>query len=318
MTVEPAAIERYLSAWGSQATFHTDRDAWAQSRRLGLGASAIASILPSVKSYGSPWSVWIGLHHPHLLPAHSEATLADFARGHALEAAALTLAERHIGATIIATDPSQVVHPIHDWARCSPDGVYLAADGAPAGLVEAKTTRHRADSEGWPEVVGSISLDLPRADWIVQVAWQMIVTGARSAYLVILGPTIDRLTVVRVELDEDELTRLLHYVAGWWAAYGSGLDCPPSDGSDACRRYWLTHPRGPGMIEAEGDDAALLAAYITARAEAADLTARSEAAKVAIIARLGSAGAQGMFHPEIGSAKLDKRGALRLTTPKED
>lgn len=159
-------------------------------RRL-ITASKVSAIL-GVSPWQSPRSVW---HEMRDETPRDEASDVQ-KRGHYLEPAILAWwCDRH-GPSRYHAQPEYL---LGDWAAATPDAL-AEVDGADV-LVEAKSTAYDDD---W----GDPGTDVIPAYYLVQVYWQMHVSGIHRCYVPTIGPRL----------------RFAEYVVDYDAAIGADLE----------------------------------------------------------------------------------------------
>lgn len=197
----------------------SDRDDWHEWRRQGIGASDVPAIL-GLSRYASPFSVWAektGL----IQPDRTDSDYADFGRW--AERMVAPWFEERTGLHI-AGEQMWLSHEAKTWMRCTVDGlVFETPEGCllddALGPHEIKT---RNPSRRYDELPPDID---------AQVAWQMLVTEKRNAWVSVLHGR--RLEIYPVELDEADAAFILARVTAFWHDHVLGGVAPDLDGHDA-------------------------------------------------------------------------------------
>ncbi len=185
-------------------TFEPHSAEWWAVRQGRIGGSDIA-----VACGWSPWKERAELLKEkasrELHPLSTPSTPAQ-ERGNMLEAAGLAwLAHRKGLDYYPAASAATWVHPEHDWAMFTPDGVTTGDE-----LVEIKTTTDRHTNKGW----GRAGTDKVPLYYAAQVQWGLGVIGLPSAWLAVIhGATNGRpdldMAVYRIAFNPAVFERLL-------------------------------------------------------------------------------------------------------------
>jgi len=131
-----------------------EEQAFQDVRSQGIGSSEIAAVL-GVDPYVTPYQLWL-----KKTGRADEFTGNKFTEaGHRLEAAVADYFADRTGAGIVPgyEDDVHFIHPVHSWARVTPDRFYtrpVETEGLFAnttGLLECKTTQRNLDPEYLPE-----------------------------------------------------------------------------------------------------------------------------------------------------------------------
>jgi putative phage-type endonuclease len=196
-------------------------------RRTGIGASEVAKVVGLVPGAIEVWAEKVGQAEPFEGNSLTEfGSRIERVIGEAWQ-------ERHAGVRIYS--PGTLRHPTRPWALATPDRVV-----APPGL-------GRPARESWQQLLeikvaffsggdyGEAGTDEVPERHLVQVAWQLAVTGLERATLVAL---------VNGDYREFPLTRdpelegmLLEQVGAWWQAHVVAGVPPPPDSSAAYADY---------------------------------------------------------------------------------
>ncbi len=199
----------------------TDRAAWLEWRRQGLGASDVAGVL-GISPWSSPWSVWadkVGLLPPK---AQSEPMEA----GHWLERAIAPWFADRTGLHVYGVQTC-VSHPEHPWQRCTLDGFvtesYIGSEARlydPLGLLEIKAPW------SWREWVDGIP-----PHYQAQAQWQLHVTGHEHLWFAVLHGR--RLATYELERDQADIDLIVERASAFWHEHVLTGVAPEVDGSDA-------------------------------------------------------------------------------------
>lgn len=231
-------------------------------RRTGVGASEVAAVI-GVHPTKSAIDVWMAKQPD--APESDGGSLAEF--GHRVERIlGEAWVDRHGAEGLRIYTPGTLRHPTHDWALASPDRVVATPGlGRPA----------RADWKSLLEMKAAFFSDREYGDGadevperhLVQVAWQLAVTGLEEGTLVALVRGDYREYPITRDRELEEL--LLDQVGRFWREHVLAGVPPAVDGSDGWAGYLRRrYPR----------DAAPL---LPATPEALDLAAKLKEAKAA-------------------------------------
>lgn len=204
-------------------------EAWLAARSDGISSSYMP-VIAGESPYQSPTELWATMTGlvPATEPDPGTRRLMDI--GKRMEPVLLDLYEVETGRRARRV-PRMLAHPTYPWARAS-----LDAEAPVKRIVEAKWTHARRWSSGDP---------VP-ADVLIQVQWQMFVTGRDVADVVALvGP---ELRVVEVGRDEKMIDDLLFLATDFWG-HVQDRTAPDVDGSESTRRTLARiHPVDDGSL----------------------------------------------------------------------
>lgn len=253
-----------------------DRGVWLERRRAGIGASDIAAIC-GLSKYAGPWDVWSS----KVDPVDDDGGNDAMSWGLELEESICTWWARKYGHTLAPGGLYQ--HPEHEWMLATPDRFTLTSAGGLLHVVDAKNTNWRMRDE-WEDE------DSAPAEFIVQLQWQMAVTGLGGGWLV--GAVGGQPPVGRwVPRDDELIDDLIRRGAELWELVCTGTP-PPVDGSDIAAR-WLAEaymPSDPTKQVALDDDVTdLIAAWVHADEDEAAAKKAKQAAQNAMQELLGHA-----------------------------
>lgn len=190
-----------------------DRPAWLEARRAGLGSSDAPSIV-GLDRFRSPFAVWADKVY-----GASEEENPAMIWGNRLEAA---VAEHYADENAVVLLKPSVMWRSRECpvAFANPDRLILAGERPPP-ILEIKTSRL---SDEWAG-------DLPPDRVLVQVQWQLGVTGAPRATVAVLLHGREYRTF-EVERDAAAIAFLWQAAADFWARVESGTP-PPVDGTES-------------------------------------------------------------------------------------
>jgi len=306
---------------------HGSREAWltwrGEAHRIG-GTDACAILRQS--PWAGPWDVW-ARHRGEATSAGPDAAVAE--RGHELEPVGLARYARRTGADI-ALDLITVTHPEEPWAFASPDALIIV-DGVVVGISEVKTVSRSDLGYLWvedePEPSWVRQLDglvvpawhsreaerLP-SSWLTQIQWYLECIGVEWCDLVIVGPHVDDVQVLRVMRDREFGAAMLRSVRAWRARHLLGVEVPPLDGSDVCSRWargvWLETER-PRRVVVDGEiaaDVVTLGAAKEAARRADEVVAEVRPRLLAAAADLGASRLRAGGYEVV----INKRGAVSV------
>lgn len=245
-------------------------DEWRQL----ITASKVAAIL-GVSPWESPRSLWLRMHGDIPWDDGNAATR----RGQYLEDGILAWWRDQHGVAH-SNCAEQPTYTLGDWAAATPDMATFLDPDEPNVLVEAKSTA-RMDEWGDP------GTDVIPPYYLVQVQWQMHVSGVHRCYVPVLGPGL-RFAEYLVKYDAKSGPLLEARCRTFYDSLTA--DEPPElDGSVATYEAIKTlHPDIDPDTTVETDIATGVE-YITACTEAKAAETRARAAKTAALDAMGRA-----------------------------
>ncbi|MDA8263324.1 MAG: YqaJ viral recombinase family protein [Actinomycetota bacterium] len=210
------------------STVGLSRDEWLAIRRTGIGSSDIAGVL-GLSPWASPYTVWADKRG--LVPPVEQTEAMEV--GTELEEPIARLFQRRHGRPVRRVR-AILRHPDYPFALANLDRV---TDGG-RSVVEIKATGQRWD--GVPD------------HYMVQVQWQLGVTGLRRGYLVPLMGT--RLAPVTIERDDDLIHDMLTAATEFWRMVEGGIEPGPTASEGDARIMALLHPGDPNLPPLELQD----------------------------------------------------------------
>lgn len=206
---------------------------WLEARSKCITATDIAAIL-GLHPYKSPADVWmdktgqgrtVEVNQSMRCGSHLEPAIADW------------WSQEH-GRPV--TRAAFVLHPEEPIFGASPD--FLVGDDA---VLETKWCGPNA-AKGF----GDGADDVP-AHYLLQVQWQLFVTGRRRGYLCVLGPWSGGFRDYEIEADADLHRRMAYHARKFWHEYILAELPPPLTGSYGDKRLIEElHPVDDGSIVA--------------------------------------------------------------------
>ena len=248
-------------------------------RSEGIGASEVGAVVGIVPGAVDVWLRKTGQAEPFV-----GNSLTEF--GHRIERVmGEAWMERHGAEGVRIYTPGTLRHPLHSWAMASPDRVVARpGQGRPAradwlSLLEIKTVFWSGGD------YGDEGTDQVPEKHLLQVAWQLAVTGLKSATLVALVSGDYREYPIARDLELEEM--LLEQAGAWWQRHVVGGEPPPPDGSEAFAGYLRRRypadmlpplPATPELAELVGKVRDVKARLKAVESEEATLTAALKAA----------------------------------------
>lgn len=214
----------------------TDRAAWLEARRSGLGASEIAQVLGEAPG---AWGGALALYAEKI--GRYARDLSDVEAvfwGSKLEAPILEAYQERTGRQTCKAGILMRSRE-HPWALCTLDGY---------------TWQPSNDEESWPIEIKNVSsfkagdwVDGPPPHYYLQVQQQMLVTGARKGTIAaLLGG--QRLVWADVPRDETTIRKIVLHGSRFWERILK-RDVPAPDGSEGARAALAAlYPQGSGVI----------------------------------------------------------------------
>ena len=228
----------------------TDRDDWLEKRRAGIGGSDVAGIL-RLSPWSSPFDVWAS----KTMPLGEDRDNKVQRRGRLLERAVGDYMAEELERTL--TPGTLIVHPVHEWAKGTPDfwmdDLDIAREGA-----EAKTARDL--SEWGPSGSGRMPTHVK-----LQALWYLLVSGVDRWHVGVYGNIADDWRIYTIERagNEDVLDALLNRIGEWWERHIVQGVVPEIDTSRAAAQYLRrqhAHHNGR-MRHAEASDLNLIVGW---------------------------------------------------------
>ena len=192
---------------------YTNRTDWLEKRRQGIGASDIAAVM-GLSPWSTPLQVWVSKTVDDVPEVEQS---EDMKWGLRMESAILDEFEQRHGQP--ATDRGTLWRNTdRPWMLATPDGMtYTNTDDGWLAVVDAKKT----DSWSWDD-------GIPQ-QYLIQVQWQMAVTGAPQAYLVALHRG-RRLEIYPITADPELQQELIEAGEHFWTYVES--ETPPAAVAD--------------------------------------------------------------------------------------
>ena len=267
--------------------------AWLEERRSYIGATDAGAIL-GVNPYRTPHDVW--LDKKGLI--EDESSIAMRA-GTYMEAFIAAEYQRHTGVKILRSQTYR--HKDHAWAGCNPDRE-VKINGVP-GLLECKRVGFWASKN-----FGQDGSDQIPEHYMIQILWQLIVTGRKFVQLAALVDDRE-LRIFTYSLDPDlsatahifpkELARDVFKVCGqFWHHNIMGDNEPPMTGQDSDTE-WLKGQRATYENGALTNTDEITDAYCKRLERAIARRSRAELVETALKNRIKK------FMVERGASKLE-------------
>lgn len=210
------------------STVGLSRDEWLAIRRTGIGSSDIAGVL-GLSPWASPYTVWADKRG--LVPPVEQTEAMEV--GTELEEPIARLFQRRHGRPVRRVR-AILRHPLYSFALANVDRV---TDGGDA-VVEIKATSRR-----WERVPDH---------YMVQVQWQLGVTGLEYGYFVPLMGT--RLDSVLIRRDDELIEDMLEAASRFWQQVHDGIEPGPTASEADARIMALLHPGDPALPPVELTD----------------------------------------------------------------
>lgn len=229
------------------------------ARRLGICASDVAAlVLPNGDAYGCPNDVFDSKTEPdkeEVLPLDDPRVV-----GQVYEKTAIEYACQMYG-LCVSPKPPTLVHPEHDWARATPDGIVWDRDDndlagfigiAPGEFMRRGTEVAVLDAKWITNAVSAREFGEPGTDQVplsygLQSLWQQHVCGLALGCVV--ASMFGRAPQVYwVERDDEVIGDLVVVARAFWFDHVLKGVAPPPDGSNAAeRRLRRRFPRSVDM-----------------------------------------------------------------------
>ncbi|MBF6332308.1 YqaJ viral recombinase family protein [Nocardia transvalensis] len=218
---------------------HPDGDDAANTGALAVGsprwrrtatASKVAAML-GVSPWNSPKAQWLKMRYPEKFPQTSNPVQK---RGHYFESGFLRMwfdrnrQFRRIADTAVTYTRNDLGFP----AAATPDSEGMIADTGQRFGIDVKTVGYWSDPEGlkW----GDPGTDAVPDDVLVQVTWQMLVSGLRRTAVIKGGPCLDDVTAYWVDYDDAFATDMVTRVAAFMQSLDDDVE---PDNDDRAETY---------------------------------------------------------------------------------
>ncbi len=248
----------------------TERTAWLEARRNGIGSSDAPAILGLSK-----WKTALDVYLAKVSPVEGDAPMSGPQEwGHRMEPAISAAIMDHHGWKLDKVPT--LAHHVYPFLIASPDRVNQDGD-----IIEIKTSMR---SEGWGEPETS---DIPQAYWL-QVQHQLEVAQRETAWVFVLiaGSDFRR---YRIPRDADYLPTVINPLADFWQRVEEHRPPEPDWGHESTLNAInrLYEPK-PGTFKVlEGDAQNLADEYQLCGKAKTDAEARQKELKARLIAELG-------------------------------
>ena len=287
-----------------------NREQWLEWRKEGIGASDVAPIVLGDVFGRGPLDVY--LEKRGLVPPQIES--ADMRRGNKLETlAAQRLAERpEFEHLVYPTDDEQRFSSLfmrscgtNEWARCSLDAYLREGEADFDGNVpvEIKCPRMsgylKAKEEG------------PETHQLLQVQWQLMITGAEHGFLVVFHSDPWDLLVFPVQRDNETIAAMTEACKLFWFDHVvPGI--PPEPASAPA---WVPPPKAKPVERTDDAWVNAVCHYLELEATYKRAETDRDAAKAAIIELLAAdgidaaqaAGAKVTYYEQAGRTNIDRK-----------
>jgi putative phage-type endonuclease len=245
----------------------TDEE-WSDFRRKGIGGSDVAAIM-GLSPWKTPLQVWLqktgrdGGDEPDNEAMYWGRVLeADVARRFAEEHPELKV--RNVNATLVRTDAP--------WMHANLDRMVVMPDGSPAVLEIKTASAYKADE--WEDGIPPY--------YITQIAWYLLVTGWRSAFVAVLigGNRYREYQLLR---DEDDVKAVRDAATSFWDNFVVPGVMPQAVGADSGALAEM-FPGGKDLVDAPDNARAdeLVEAYRRAACDETDARGRKADAAAAL------------------------------------
>ena len=204
-------------------TYRTEDD-WLDSRRQFIGASESPALMGEGYAGQTPMSIWASKVHGLDMEIDPKVRKRLIA-GRIAESSSLRIAQAWTDIDIEAADcPTVIVHPEHDFIRCTLDG-WTSDDR----VVEAKFCTVPKIFDQWADE------GLPDR-FIIQVQHQLACTGWSRGMIVAVCPGNRDPIIQDVERHDEFIGKLVEYLRWWWDKFVIGRETPPMDGDEKTKK----------------------------------------------------------------------------------
>ena len=179
---------------------------WHKFRQQGLGASDVASL---ITGYKTPMQLYKEKTSSKLIDSKPNSAMQ---RGIDNEDIARDEVSKQY---FHSYEPMCVIHDEHDWARASLDG-YCEETGE---ILEIKVPTERNFDSYFDDEIPD--------NYMVQVQWQLFVTGAKQAIFCAYSPELKYAHTIKVDRDEALISKIYSIASDLWLNY-IAAKIPPS------------------------------------------------------------------------------------------
>lgn len=176
----------------------------------------------------------------------------------------------------------RILHPVHEWAGCRPDAIVLNEDGS-RYLVEVKTTRSFRD---WNGEDGS---PIVPPHYMLQVQWQMFVTGTKLTHLEAFCTYDDDRRTYQVDYNPAVADRVFSLVSAWYQRHILGDELPDNITAEVAGLVWPKPVEPETWLEPSDDDLVVGANYAKLSSQIKQASVSRDACKDKLIARIKDA-----------------------------
>lgn len=214
-------------------------EGWLEERGRGIGSSEIAAIMGAGR-FQTAYGVW----ERKTGQAAQERETPIMRIGHLLEPYVAELFAEAAGAEIDGASAGDWIARLKrkPFMQASPDRIFRL--GGEEGILECKTTTVQVDGD-----------DLPEA-WVMQLTWQMGITGIRRGALAWLNRTGGKFGHRFVEYDEELFARLEAAATGFWENHVlTRIPPEPRTGEDLQKAYPQAEEGKEAVADGETEEA---------------------------------------------------------------
>lgn len=255
-----------------------DRNEWLKARKRGVGASDM-SALAGVNPYKSAFEIYLDKTSDEVNEFSNQFTHW----GNILEPVVADEFARVTGA-VVKAPPQQIMQLAeHPHIMASLDRVAVMPDGEEV-VVEIKTTSSRNASKWGEQMTDQIPIQ-----YLVQVHYQMGVSGHKTAYVPVLIDTSD-FRIYKVERDDDVIKSLQDLAHEFWDRVISKNPPPPDTTNPAGRELIKKFKAVSGKsVDLPIESVTLLQTYLDSKEKEAAANEEKEKAQAEIILLMGDA-----------------------------
>lgn len=264
---------------GGQVTItQSEREAWLERRRSGIGASDVAGIV-GLSPWASPWSVWVS----KVMPVDDDGASEAMEHGQRAEPMLKQWFEDRTEFWVLG-EQQEAQHPEHPWALATLDGSVFEAHGGcddlelRLGIAEWKVTSDPPWDHGVPLY------------YQCQAQWSMFVTGAERTFFGVLHIAFGRPTfrVYEFQRDQADIDYLYDACRRFWFDHVTTGIPPQTDGTEATTDALATaYPDGSDAVIADLEHLSAIALVRQWRQAVKDAETQLEAARNALKALIG-------------------------------
>ncbi|TCB16107.1 YqaJ viral recombinase family protein [Acinetobacter sp. ANC 5045] len=285
------------------------RQAWLESRRLGIGGSDVAAIL-GLSKYKSPYQLWLDkTSRSELEDSQSEAAYW----GNTLEDIVAKEYAKRNGVKVQRVNAT-IAHPEHDWMRANIDRAIINPEIA--GNVRIKDGKLTTDrilecktaNQYLAKLWGDEQTESVPDYYLTQCQWYMGITGASFCGLgVLIGG--QKFRTYEIQFDAELFEMLIEQCSQFWHEHVLS-DVPPAPTTfDDVLHRWAKH-NPDQSVEADDELAQIITEYKELNSNIKEATTELDQLKLQICTRMEDAEMIIAEEKRLATYKYQERNSL--------